>query len=113
MVMDEEQHNAVVSPNTAHHTRRFVVGIVAVLVLAGGVIVWTVWGEEIKETCFGTDGACPVEGVVPVNVGDSKYVGKGALTGGTVPIDESQAPAPEPRSETEGVSDTPPRESVQ
>jgi len=45
-----------------HAHKRLVVGVGAVVALAVlGGIVWALWGEEIHEACFGSDGACEVE----------------------------------------------------
>ena len=52
-----------------HHAQpRLIIGIAAVVLLAAAGFVWATWGEDIKEACFGEDGACPmpIEGV-PLN----------------------------------------------
>ena len=36
-------------------------GIAAVLIIVVGIIVWSTWGEEIKEACFGDGEVCEVE----------------------------------------------------
>jgi hypothetical protein len=44
-----------------HALPRVVWGVAAVAVVIIGVVVWSRWGEDIKEACFGEDGVCEVE----------------------------------------------------
>jgi hypothetical protein len=45
-----------------HARSRVLLGIGAVLVVIGvGTFVWSQWGEEIQEACFGEKGACTIE----------------------------------------------------
>jgi len=45
-----------------HARPRLLMGVGAViLIIIIGAIVWSLWGDEIHEACFGEDGACAVE----------------------------------------------------
>ena len=73
MATGEEQEQAPASggiSDTRHEAHehalpRVVWGVIALLVVLGGVLVWEKWGESIKEACFGDSGACVVEGFAP------------------------------------------------
>ena len=54
---------SVETQHEAHHhaSRRLVVGVGAVVVVALAAAVWVLWGDEIKEACTGNDGACPID----------------------------------------------------
>jgi hypothetical protein len=62
----DETVESVVQPDTRHeahvHARpRLIWGVAAVVVVVVGCLVWWHWGTEIKEACFGEEGACTVE----------------------------------------------------
>ncbi len=48
-----------------HASKRLLVGIGSVVLITAGVVIWIFWGEEIKEVCTGSNGACTVE--IPVS----------------------------------------------
>lgn len=45
----------------AHARPRLLIGIVAIVCLLVAGLVWAEWGDEIKEACTGSKGACTVE----------------------------------------------------
>ncbi len=72
---DESQIENTISASAHKETRheahrharpRVLWGVAAVALIGAGLLVWSRWGDSIKEACFGKDGACPVElGEVP------------------------------------------------
>lgn len=45
-----------------HHARpRLLWGVAAIVVVVAGIVVWSEWGDEIHEACFGDNGACEVD----------------------------------------------------
>jgi len=59
--VEGEDHEDTKHQAHTHARPRIVWGIVAVVLVASAILVGAKWGDEIKEACFGEEGACTLD----------------------------------------------------